>query len=321
MPRTVKPRSEWTPLQPYTHPDPSIDIPHRVVVFSKGKPDMTHTAEWFKRYNFNNATYVLSPEDKPNLRQYEKSTECKCVIADSHNLPSKRQWVLDHYTTPKSPWVLFFEDNIVKVTSVKPSHYDLPEIKPTNKPLYHEMEVGPRYVISKMLEDIRLAESIGAHFGGFACNDNHFFRSRKYRHIGYVWTKMAYMHRDGPPWPVELDEMDDYGYSAECLKWDGRVVINNYLYPWSKRYEGRGASRTLVDRLPDKRKAVELLHAKYPGLFRNRDDKKSCPHPGSEVTLRLHSEKQIDEWRQLMWDREIAQRAESTQRRNSNVDD
>jgi hypothetical protein len=264
-----------------------------VVVFSKGKPEMTYTAKWFKKHEFAEATYVVSPGDDVDL--YRRTTGCDVIVSDSHNLPSKRQWVLDNFTSDKCPWVLFFEDNIKRVTRVAKPYYDLEEIKSTTREMYHSLEIGPQEVICNMLEDIVRAEGIGTYLGGYSSNDNHFFRKKKYRTVAFVWTKMGYMRRGGPEWPVYLDEKDDYGMTAECLKFCGRVLVNNYLYPWSKRFEGRGGSPTLEQRAPGKKKCVKILLERFPGLFREKN--RSGYPEGTEIQLRFHSEKQVDLWR------------------------
>jgi hypothetical protein len=84
---------------------------------------------------------------------------------------------------------------------------------------------------------------------------------------------MGYMKRGGPKWPLYLDEKDDYGMTAECLKHSGRVLVNNYLYPWSRRFEGRGGSPTLEERTPGKQKCVKILMDRFPVLFRIKDRK------------------------------------------------
>ena len=269
-----------------------------VVVFSKGKPDMTYTAEWFKRHAFDSSRvcYVVSEGD--DVAGYQRSTGCRVIVAKgSRNLASKRQWALDYFTTPSEPWLLFFEDNIMRVTGVLPSHYGMEEIDPTTRHIYHSLEYSPQDVLRCMMADIhRMAEPLGAFYGGYACNDNHFYRSRKYRTIAFVWTKMGYVRRGGPCWPEYLNEMDDYGMTAECLLHSGRTVVNNYLYPWAKRYEGRGGSRTIGERADDKRAAVAEMMRRFPDLFRIRD-KKGCP-TGTEIQLRFNSDKQVTEWRQ-----------------------
>ncbi len=264
-----------------------------VVVLSMGKPDWTYTARWFHEHGFRGATYVVSPGD--DIKAYKDHTGCRVVVSDSFNLPSKRQWVVDEFTTERNPWVFFFEDNIMRVTRVSQSHYHHNLIDPTSRELYHTDEIGPQEVIESMMEDVEVAESVGAYFGGFASNDNHYFRKRKYRTVAFVWTKMSYIRRGCPDFPVYLDEKDDYGMTAECLKHSGRVLVNNFLYPWCKRFEGRGGSPTLEERAPGKKKCVKILMERFPGLFRIKD-RKGYPE-GTEIQLRFHSSKQVDQWR------------------------
>lgn len=267
----------------------------KVVVFSKGKSEMTYTGEWFKKHKFCDAVFVLSKGD--NRNEYEKTTGCKAVLSDSFNLASKRQWAMDFFCDD-GEWLYFFEDNIIRVTGVTPERFMEEEIRPTTRMLYHKVEYSPQQVLKIMQRDTKVATSLDAWFGGYACNDNHFFRSRKYRDIAFVWTKMGYVRQGGPRWPTYLNEMDDFGMTAECLMYSGRTLVNNFLYPWSKRYEGRGGSRTLEERAEDKRKSVKLLLSRFPNLFRPKE-KAGCPS-GTELQLRFHSKKQVEKWREEM---------------------
>ena len=155
--------------------------------------------------------------------------------------------------------------------------------------------MSPQQVVQNILEDIEIAESKGAYLGGYASNDNHYFRKRKYRTVAFVWTKMGYMRRGGPSWPLYLDEKDDYGMTAECLKHSGRVLVNNFIYPWCKRFEGRGGSPTLEERTSGKQRCVKILMERFPGLFSIKN-RKGYPE-GTEIQLRFHSERQVDQWR------------------------
>jgi hypothetical protein len=109
---------------------------------------------------------------------------------------------------------------------------------------------------------------------------------------------MGYVRRGGPRWPTYLNEMDDYGMTAECLLHSGKTLVNNYLYPWAKRYEGRGGSRTAEERTDDKRAAVKMLMEKFPGLYRIHN-KPGLP-VDTEILLTMRSGSKLDEWRQSL---------------------
>ncbi len=274
-----------------------VDRP--IAVFSKGKPEMTYTAEWFKTSGVCTRfiTYVVSDDD--DVDQYRHTTGCDVVVAEgSRNLASKRQWAVENLTSALRPWLIFFEDNIQYVTGVKSSHYSLEEIKPTTRAIYHDTRYTTQMVLQCMEQDIRRADRAGANYGGYSCNDNHFFRKRKYRDVAFVWTKMGYVCRYAPEWPAYLNEMDDYGMTAECLLKDGKVLVNNYLYPWPKKYEGRGGSRTLEERAADKRAAVHGMMSRFPGLFRIKD--RPGREHGTEIQLRFCKTSQVQQWRTHM---------------------
>lgn len=277
------------------------------IVFSKGKPEQTWTADWIAKcsgFDRSKITYVVSDGD--DVTGYKQSTGCRVIVATgTRSLSQKRQWATDNLYK-SGDWVFAFEDNIQRVTGVLPKEYHHERFNTTTRGLFHDREYSIADVLRVMEADHKKAAGINALFGGFACNDNHFFRKRKYRTVGFVWTKMCYWKAGaGPVWPAHLKEMDDYGYTAECLSRTGRVLINNFLYPWAKRYEGRGGSRTLEERAPDKRIAAQDLVKRFPELYCIRD-RKGYPE-GTELRTRMCTEKQADRWLSTIHQKETNQ--------------
>jgi hypothetical protein len=282
-----------------------IVVKPRLVVFSKGKPEGTFTYNWMDAYGYHDPIFLISPED--NLKEYQAShPNCQVMVAkDAMNLPSKRNWAVRNFTSKSQPWLLFCEDNIDKVTKLKEPLYCKSHIVPHGKP-GRESEwnatrkdfghmIGPLEAIDCMLEDIEVAMDLGAVYGGFSPNDNFYFRTVKYRYVGFVWSKLAYCSRNGPKWPEYAYEKDDYAMTAACLSYSGRVVINNYIYAWPNK-EVRGASRSVIDRAPDRAACVKRLHRQYPGMYRDKN-RKSRPE-GTEIQLAFTSPEQVDKWRQ-----------------------
>jgi len=273
-------------------------IQRRLIVFSKGKPEHTYTADWLNQSNFKKVLYVVSDDD--DVKAYKKSTGFDVVkAAGSFNLASKRQWALENTTSRVNPWMIFAEDNIRKMIGVKPKFlYGCDEVA---DPSYDNMR-GTDYDVQTVFEvinkDILKARELGAYYGGFASTNSHLFRRVKYKTVSFIWSKFGYCRNRGPSWPDYVNEKDDYGFTAECLKFSGRTLKNNFMFPEARRYENRGGSRSLEDRADDMREAVQQFHKRFPGLFRNTQ-KKHGPE-GTEVQLRFNSHKQIDAWRNAL---------------------
>lgn len=269
---------------------------------------MTFTGNWLKQSNCQMyPIWVLSEDD--DRKGYQKSTGAplrNIVLAKGcKTLAQKRQWALDHFTTKKNPWVFWMEDNIQRITVVDEDNYHLPYIDTTTREMYHARHLDYPDLMAHVHEDIAEAEKFGIHYGGFSSNDNHFFRKPKYRTIAFVWTKMAYF-KNTPEneWiigaspdltPHGVIEKDDYLNTAEQILRHSGTLVNNFIYPWPKKYEGRGGSRTLEERFDDKIAASKQIMRQFPELFRYKK-KAGCPH-GAEIQLASTHPRTIAEWR------------------------
>lgn len=270
----------------------------KVVIFSKGKPERTRTGEYLKTYGATKKViWVLSDDD--DVAGYKKSTGAPAknivVAKGTKSLAEKRAWAISEFTTQRNPWIIWLEDNITRITAVDEDKYHLQQIKKTQREWYHTRELGFSILLQLIQEDITLAKKIGAYYGGFASNDNHYFRKTKYRPISFVWTKMCYFSNRGPDWQIGVMEKDDYLNTAHQLAHVGTVLTNNFIYPWHKKHEGRGGSRKKEDRFDDKINATRIIIDRYPGLFRERL-KAGCP-AGTEIQLRTTNKNSLEEWR------------------------
>ena len=143
-------------------------------------------------------------------------------------------------------------------------------------------------------EVIAKAEHVGTPYGGFAVVPNYYFRAKKWRYVGYVISKLAVIKNVGVKYDPYIQAMDDYAYTAACLKRFGAVVINNYVFPVAGLYE-EGGIGTYDERVPKKICDCAYLMKKYPGLFRYK--KKSGTHPKAELQVRFTSTEQVLKWR------------------------
>jgi hypothetical protein len=264
------------------------------VVFSKGKPEMTYTGDLLKSWKANKKViWVVSEGD--DVDQYKKVTKAKSVIVAKGcpTLAEKRRWAIENLTSKNRPWLFWMEDNIKKITAVDKGWYDYTRINTTKREWYHSRELDWEQLSAILVGGISNANTIGAHYGGFACNDNHFFRKTHWRDMAFIWTKMAYFHRNSF-WQVGVNEKDDYLNTAHQIATRGCTMCDNFVYPWPKRYEGRGGSRTLEERFEDKIVASKIIMQRYPGLFRFRS-KAGCP-AGAEIQMKVVSDSGLKKW-------------------------
>lgn len=256
-----------------------------VFVCSKGKPKPL-ILDWFHRSRFTKFTFVISNEDDKGA-YWENCGMAVSAPKRCDTLYKKKEWVLNEYAA-KDEWVFIVEDNILEVTGVK----GLPDLDERKSFQY---KFSPQDVLCVVNEDIKQAEKIGAVLGGYASNENHFFRTKHYREVGFVWGKMCYFKNVKLPWDHSQREMQDYVHTANVLKHYGRVFINNWLYAKSKRFEGVGGSPAYEARVRGKQLASKYLVEEFDGLFAMNH--RPGLAVGSEVKMRMHSVKQIDIWR------------------------
>lgn len=264
------------------------------VVFSKGKPEMTYTGTLLQSWNAHRKmTWVVSDGD--DVKQYKKTTKAKSVVVarGCNTLAEKRRWAIENLTTKYRPWLFWMEDNIKRITAVDEDKYHLEKINPTRREWYHTRELDWESLTKILLVGLESASQFGVKYGGFACNDNHFFRKQHWRSLAFIWTKMAYFHR-GSCWQTGVVEKDDFLNTAHQIALNGATLCDNFVYPWPKRYEGRGGSRTLEERFEDKIAASKLIMERYPGLFRVRK-KAGCPR-GAEIQMTVVSQSGLEKW-------------------------
>lgn len=197
----------------------------------------------------------------------------------------------------KDEWYVTMDDNISGFTTVEPSLYNHAYLPTQQKPELrksYEYESDAKNLMYLFGKDVGLAKNIGAHYCGFASVPNFYFRSKKYRFVGYIISKAAIIQNSSIEYDPNLEAMEDFGYCAEHLVRFGRVLINNFIKPTAGHYE-KGGIGTYEERLPRKIIDSAYLMEKYPGMFRYKK-KKGC-HPAAELQFRFTNVKQLDAWR------------------------
>lgn len=204
-----------------------------IYICSKGRPN-SPTVQWLITHEFMDFVVICSPDD--DLKEYRKHATTIKADKWANTLYKKKEWIVETYA-PKNGWVFIMEDNIIEVTGV------LPSVKQSPTKDDFKSRVSPKQLLEVVNFDIQVAEKDGALLVGYASNDNHFFRTNHYRNVGFVWGKMcAHKNAQGFKWDHSQTEMLDYLHTAAVLKHCGRVLINNYFFAKSKRYEGTPGS-------------------------------------------------------------------------------
>ena len=243
-------------------------------------------------------TLVVSNEDQYNLYA-GTGTDLHIQIADvTGNIAAKRQWILDNLVE-EGEWIVMADDNIKGFRAIAEPWYSGPELDDTG--ILMEKPIEPKRVLDIILECQAEAENRGAKFVGFRTNSNPFFGRKKWNDVSYVSTKICLIKKDSrirfdPEFPMR----DEVQFTAEHLLRNGRTLVNKYMYPVANHYEAGGIG-PLDSRLEKRREECRKLMLRYPMLFKFKKNHKSTP-PESDLQLRIHSTKQLIEWRNKMFE-------------------
>jgi hypothetical protein len=236
------------------------------------------------------AAYLKNPTIRP---------ETLLVTGAQFGIQHQRQWIITNYVK-KDEWFLTMDDNVRGIQCVHPFFYNADKLDVQHKhfdPKIFQYEANSKQFIALCLKDIAYCEKQGIKFGGFASVPNYYFLGKKYRHVGYVISKIAIIKNSGITYDPNVMAMEDYAFTAENLLRFGKVLINNFIIPQAGHYEVGGIG-TYEQRVPRKIIDCEYLMQKYPGLFRYKI-KAGC-HPKAELQVRFTTTKQVEEWRSAM---------------------
>jgi len=273
----------------------------RVFIPTKGRAKIISTHQAFA-----GADYTIVVHDEAERERYCKNPTVgpahvvvSGVPGDTFGLTRQREWVCQNLVEPDE-WFVFADDNIKELSAVAEPYYQQPDLPVQDdaslKGAYDTACPAARFM-EIAGEMSAIADKVGANLCGFATTGNFFFRGKKYRYAGYVIGKLMLWHNRAD---FEFDHtisMEDFCHTAEHLYRYGAVLINNYVFPVAGHYEAGGMG-TYEERIPIRKRDVQLLLKKYPGLFRIKE--RTGFEPGTDLTLRLHSPKQIQKWRRQL---------------------
>lgn len=206
------------------------------------------------------------------------------------------RWVMDNLLQ-KGEWGLFLDDNINNIWRVKDPFYSQKELTVQEKREgdswkdIYENPIDGDHLISKLMSDIQIAERIRANFWGVASTPNFYFNGKHYHQCGFILGKMWAMKNVPFIWPPDsLPCLEDWWNTCAHLYQYGRILRNNFIHACREFYEPGGFG-SLEERIPMAQESVKMIMHRFPGLLNYKKGR------DWDVSLRIHTPKQIDEWR------------------------
>lgn len=267
---------------------------------SKGRSETIKTHKLLDSIGLDYKIILHNESERNDYLKNKTINPDKILVSNApFGILNQRMWIWDNLIED-GEWFITMDDNIDHFTALSDDLYYntiISELEPNLKSKF-ETNISTKRAFEIFEETKSKAEEIGACLCGFATVDNFYFRTKKWRDVGYVITKLAIIKKTKYiKYDPKLEAMEDYGFTAQNLLKFGKVLINNYLFPIAGHYE-KGGIGTYSERTPRKVIDCEYLMIKYPGLFRYKV--KSGCHPKAELQIRFTSSKQVFEWRNKM---------------------
>lgn len=200
-----------------------------------------------------------------------------------------REWV-EQYIVPRGHWYVTLDDNVSGWTWLPPPYYNDTNIdfgaqKPADGRTWRELYNTPcpfPQVVKLWEEMIDHCGHLETEAGGFAVENNFFYRSRKWQYFGYVRAQNAVWKNTGrrffrwDPTPLDAEPMygagiEDFVRSVDLVVNCGQVLINRFVKPHKPEFE-EGGIGTFEQRRPRLVELNQQLMRRYPGLLREVKD-------------------------------------------------
>lgn len=286
----------------------------KIFIPTKGRPVRISTHKYFP-----SAYVVVHNEQEAEQYRANATIDPKRILisgakTDAFGLTRQREWVCQTQAK-KNEWILFADDNIYYLLAMDKEHYGFPEVLLTAdhtrlseeekatarkegaiwRPRFNTRVPVERFLREIVPDTVSHCEIIGAHLAGFSLTDNILFRRKKFVDVGYVIGKLMLWHNTGH---VPFDHtvtMEDFYHTAENLKRYGVCVVNNFVAvrPTNCHYLPGGMG-TYDERVPYRKRDVETLLARYPGMLAVKDREGFVP--GTDLRLLLHSREDVQRW-------------------------
>ncbi len=268
-----------------------------IIIPSKGRAHSLTTPMLLDKYGIDYKIVLHNEDDKKEYLKNTKLNHEKIVVA---NVPYGMSQIMKYIksTIEENEWILKLDDNITEFTAVADDYYEKDELNVEDKTInwdeVYKTKISPTKFLTIIEKTKEKADEVGAKYVGFATTDNHYFRGKKWREVGYVLGKMTLIKHSDAEFDTNIIAMDDYGYTADNIEKYGKVLINNYIKSIAGHYV-KGGCGTYEERLPAKLKDCEYLMKKYPKLFRYKT-KTGC-HPKAELQVCFTNLEQVERWR------------------------
>lgn len=205
------------------------------------------------------------------------------------------QQVLDQHE-----WAILLDDNVERVTSVAPEFYHLDRIRFNNygktSKEWREIYSWPcsQDEIYGMLDELKAqCETMGTIYGGFAAEENYYFRANKWSYASYVKAKLAVFRNDRSlHWTAfEGGAFEDFVMSAQVIQKYGCVVVNRFGRMHNEYYEAGGIGSE-AERRELLKANCQWLVDHFPGLVKFR------PGYDWQVQFAIRTLKSLERWRE-----------------------
>lgn len=230
--------------------------------------------------------------DQHDKLWYDQNLELShCTIHKSdqpRGIAYQRNWILDNLAED-GEWVAMMDDNIRWFERIAAPFYfqEKTDVRlARNAPLWRKIyrRFSPWFEMTKVFQEcIDRAESIGAHFIGFATNDNPYFRYQKWYTHAFVMTKMCLIKKSTLRFDTAYRAKDDVEFTARNLQRFGKVLVNNFARAEAFHLQPGGIGNQKV-RLAATIQEAKRLTETYPQFFRINKARKPV---GSEVILKV----------------------------------
>jgi hypothetical protein len=139
-----------------------------------------------------------------------------------------------------------------------------------------------KYVYSKLIETINIADKIGVKLIGLNCTGNALFSKNKFGKYGLVDGRMFAIKKTNFEWRHDISCITDYYASLYHLKKYGGNLILNECYAEFERYAEDGIG-TVQNRADAKKKDIKILKNLYPNNIKIKD--KLNQPKGTHITI------------------------------------
>lgn len=236
----------------------------RIFIFTYDRPDIITTSEYFKDFE-----HIVLCHDNYNRDRYlEHGRIHGDLIAtqEPKGLANNRNYALKMMEPDE--WALFFVDDLVDIFK----YQGIDENK-TGKIQESEGNINKLFKTTIQAEEfierskyhIERCKEEEVHLGGFACYENPYFLSKRYKTFALADGRCWVMHKHELTFDTNTQLADDLSFTLKNLKHYGKVLLDQWLIPKCKRYS-RGAYGTKDQRMEQRIRECEYLVETYPDL-------------------------------------------------------